>query len=108
MRRFVEGSHRENTLTYDEKQKSLVGYLRGVFSSPEEVRMAYDNGVVNLHAAIKVRITDVDDDGNADTKLGLPPVGRVLISEVLPQGLPFDYANKVLNKKALSSLIDIC
>src|SRR5450432_3799437 len=108
MRRFVEGSHRENSLTYDDKSKSLVGYLRGVFSSPEEVRMAYDNGVVDLHAAIKVRITDIDDDGNADTKLVLTTVGRVLISEVLPQGLPFDYANKVLNKKALSSLIDIC
>src|SRR5450432_3311851 len=108
MRRFVEGSHRENSLTYDEKSKSLHGYLRGVFSSPEEVRMAYDNGVVDLHAAIKVRITDIDDDGNADTKLVLTTVGRVLISEVLPQGLPFDYANKVLNKKALSSLIDIC
>src|SRR5260221_5738684 len=108
MRRFVQGSHREDSLTYDDKSKSLVGYLRGVFSSPEEVRMAYDNGVVDLHAAIKVRITDIDDDGNADTKLVLTTVGRVLISEVLPQGLPFDYANKVLNKKALSSLIDIC
>ncbi|HEY5376416.1 MAG TPA: DNA-directed RNA polymerase subunit beta' [Polyangiaceae bacterium] len=108
MRRFVEGSHRENTMTYDEKSKSIVGYLRGVFSSPEEVRMAYDNGVVDLHASIKVRITDIDDDGNHDTKLVQTTVGRVLISEVLPQGLPFDYANKVLNKKALSSLIDIC
>jgi len=108
MRRFTRGSHRENTLTYDDKSKSLEGYLRGVFSSPEEVRMAYDNGEVDLHAAVKVRITDIDDDGNADTKLVLTTVGRVLISEVLPQGLPFDYANKVLNKKALSSLIDIC
>ncbi len=108
MRRFVQGSHRENTMTYDEKSKSIVGYLRGVFSSPEEVRMAYDNGVVDLHASIKVRITDIDDDGNHDTKLVQTTVGRVLISEVLPQGLPFDYANKVLNKKALSSLIDIC
>src|SRR5450631_4153663 len=108
MRRFVQGSHRENTMTYDEKSKSIVGYLRGVFSSPEEVRMAYDNGVVDLHASIKVRITDIDDDVNHDTKLVQTTVGRVLISEVLPQGLPFDYANKVLNKKALSSLIDIC
>ncbi len=108
MRRFVEGSHREDTMKYDEKQNSIVGHLRGVFSSPEEVRMAYDNGVVDLHASIKVRITDIDDDGNHDTKLVQTTVGRVLISEVLPQGLPFDYANKVLNKKALSSLIDIC
>ncbi len=108
MRRFVQGSHRENSLKYDAKTQQLEGYLRGVFSSPEEVRMAYDNGVLDLHASIKVRMTDIDDDGNHDTKLVQTTVGRVLISEVLPQGLPFDYVNKVLNKKALySSLIDI-
>src|SRR6187431_244729 len=108
MRRFVAGSHREGTLTYDEKSNQLVGHLRGVYASPEEVRMAYDNGVLDLHASIKVRITDIDDDGNHDTKLVQTTVGRVLVSEVLPQGLPFEYANKVMNKKALSSLIDIC
>src|SRR6478752_1619884 len=108
MRRFVEGSHREGTLKYDEKTNQLVGHLRGVYASPEEVRMAYDNGAVELHASIKVRITDIDDDGNHDTKLVQTTVGRVLVSEVLPQGLPFEYANKVMNKKALSSLIDIC
>ncbi|HEX3774607.1 MAG TPA: DNA-directed RNA polymerase subunit beta', partial [Polyangiaceae bacterium] len=108
MRRFVQGSHREGSLKFDDKSQQLAGYLRGVYSSPEEVRMAYDNGVLDLHAAIKVRMTDVDDDGNKDTKLVQTTAGRVLISEVLPQGLPFDYVNKVLNKKALSSLIDIC
>src|SRR4051794_8980325 len=108
MRRFVEGSHREGTLKYDEKTNQLVGNLRGVYASPEEVRMAYDNGAVELHASIKVRITDIDDDGNHDTKLVQTTVGRVLVGEVLPQGLPFEYANKVMNKKALSGLIDIC
>ncbi|HEY2404540.1 MAG TPA: DNA-directed RNA polymerase subunit beta' [Polyangiaceae bacterium] len=108
MRRFVRGSFREDSLKYDEKSKQVTGYLRGVYSSPEEVRMAYDNGVVDLHAAIRVRMTEYDDDGNGDTKTVTTTVGRVLISEVLPDGLPFEYVNKVLNKKALSSLIDIC
>ena len=31
--------------------------------------MAYDNGVVDLHAGIKVRITDVDEEGNARTRV---------------------------------------
>ena len=35
-------------------------------------------------------------------------VGRVLIGEVLPPDVPFDYVNKVMNKKALSQLIDVC
>src|SRR5216684_1621102 len=35
-------------------------------------------------------------------------VGRVLVSEILPDEISFDYVNKTLDKKALSSLIDIC
>jgi DNA-directed RNA polymerase subunit beta' len=108
MRRFARGCHRENAFRYDEKKGELQGYLRGVFASPEEVRMAYDNGVVGLHAGVNVRIADKDEDGNPRTRLVDTTVGRVLIAEVLPPGVPFDYANKVLNKKALSSLIDAC
>src|SRR5258707_1955838 len=35
-------------------------------------------------------------------------VGRVLVSEIRPDEISFDYVNKTLDKKALSSLIDIC
>ncbi|MDQ2642627.1 MAG: DNA-directed RNA polymerase subunit beta' [Myxococcota bacterium] len=108
MRRFAKGSHREGAFGYDEKKGQLTGYLRGVYSSPEEVRMAYDNGVVDLHAGVKVRVVDVDENGNDVTRMVQTTVGRVLISDVLPEGVPFEYANKVMNKKALSALIDIC
>jgi DNA-directed RNA polymerase subunit beta' len=107
-RSFAHGSYRENTLRYDAKAEKLIGYLRGVFASPDEVRMAYDNGVVDLHAGIRVRITDKDEDGNPRTRVVPTTVGRVLISEILPPGVPFDYSNKVMNKKALSQLIDVC
>ena len=70
--------------------------------------MAFDNGVVDLHANIKCRVSDVDDEGNPRTRLLPTTVGRVLIGEVLPPGIPFDYVNKVLNKKTLSQLIDVC
>jgi DNA-directed RNA polymerase subunit beta' len=108
LRRFAQGSYRENAFRYDDKKGELQGYLRGVFSSPEEVRMAYDNGVVDLHAGIRVRIEDKDEDGQVRRRMVNTTVGRVLISEILPPQIPFDYANKVLNKKALSSLIDVC
>jgi DNA-directed RNA polymerase subunit beta' len=107
-RRFARGCHREGALTYDAKSGQLQGYLRGVYASAEEVRMAYDNHVVELHTGIKVRIKDRDEDGTERTRVVPTTVGRVLISEVLPPGIPFDYANKVLNKKALSALIDVC
>ncbi|MCA9594466.1 MAG: DNA-directed RNA polymerase subunit beta' [Myxococcales bacterium] len=108
LRRFARGSYRENALTYDEGKGELSGYLRGVFASPDEVRMAYDNGVVDLHSGIKVRIKDRDDEGKQRSRVVATTVGRVIIAEILPPGIPFDYVNKVLNKKALSALIDVC
>ncbi|MFP6683459.1 MAG: DNA-directed RNA polymerase subunit beta', partial [Polyangiaceae bacterium] len=71
---------------------------------------------VALHARIKVRVFETDDDGHvlydehgrAKRRSVETTVGRVLVSEVLPPGTSFDYLNKTLDKKALSRLIDIC
>jgi DNA-directed RNA polymerase subunit beta' len=72
---------------------------RGIYSGAEEVQMAYDAGEVDLHANIRCRVAG---------KLVDTTVGRVLVGELLPSQLPFEYVNKVLDKKALSSLIDAC
>src|SRR5262249_11255628 len=48
------------------------------------------------------------DDGHPKRRLVDTTVGRVLISEVLPKGVPFETVNKTLDKKALSALIDVC
>ncbi len=108
LRRYARGSFREGSFKIDGKAGKVEGYLRGVFSSPEEVRMAYDNGVVELHAGIRVRIKDKDETGQLRTRIVGTTVGRVLIAEILPPQIPFDYVNKVLNKKALSALINVC
>jgi len=81
---------------YDEGSERK-GRFRGVFSSPEDVRMAYDAGAIELHAAIKVRI---------DGKLVPTTVGRILLWEIVPRELPFALINKVMDKKTLSVLID--
>ncbi|MBW1804800.1 MAG: DNA-directed RNA polymerase subunit beta' [Deltaproteobacteria bacterium] len=70
-----------------------------IFSSPEEVRMAYDAGVLELHASIKVRINGNIYDTNT---------GRILLYEILPEELSFSVINKVMNKKELRGLINIC
>jgi DNA-directed RNA polymerase subunit beta' len=115
-RKFSKGAFHEDGLKASKDGSSVSGYLRGVFSSVEEVRMAYDAGEVALHARVRVRVPTLDDDGNPvlDAE-GRPTrhlvdttVGRVLIAEVLPKGVAFEYANKTLDKKALSALIDIC
>jgi DNA-directed RNA polymerase subunit beta' len=114
-RKFAKGSFRADSLEADKKD-GLSGYLRGVYASREEVRMAYDAGEVALHSGIRVRVPVVDeegtqvydDNGHPKRRLVDTTVGRVLISEVLPPGVPFEYANKTLSKKALSALIDVC
>jgi DNA-directed RNA polymerase subunit beta' len=114
-RKFARGCYRDVQLL-DDAGKLSGRALRGTFASVEEVRMAYDNGEVDLHARISVRVPDVEDDGTPRlNKLGNPKrrlvqttVGRVLISEILPKRVPFDFVNKTLDKKALSALIDKC
>jgi DNA-directed RNA polymerase subunit beta' len=104
-KKYSRGCYREGSLTVDKKGTHLEGNLRGVYSSPEEVRMAFDHNEVTIHTGIRVRVID---PLNGLRRVVNTTVGRCLISEVLPEGLPFDLINKTLDKKALSSLIDAC
>ncbi|MEN8107158.1 MAG: DNA-directed RNA polymerase subunit beta' [Pseudomonadota bacterium] len=83
-----------------------------VFADIKEVHRANATGHVSLHARIKVRLrtTEFDDDGNVQEQYGLieTTVGRSLMSELLPEGLPFELVNRDMTKKAISSLINAC
>ncbi len=68
-----------------------------VFSSPREARMAYDHGAAHMQARVRVRI---------DGELVDTTIGRVLVSELLPDSVPFSLVNKELSKKELAYLID--
>ena len=103
-RKFAKGCYREESFSVDKKGHAQ-GHLRGVYSSPEEVRMAFDNEEVTIHTGIKVRVIDPE---TGLRRMVQTTVGRCLISEVLPDGLSFDLVNKTLDKKALSALIDAC
>ncbi|MHB8764374.1 MAG: DNA-directed RNA polymerase subunit beta' [Deferrisomatales bacterium] len=69
-----------------------------VFSSPKEVRVAYDQGEVDLHARVKVRI----DGALVDTT-----PGRIVLYEIVPEQIPFVEVNKVMKKSALGRLVEI-
>ncbi|MEK6704226.1 MAG: DNA-directed RNA polymerase subunit beta' [Bdellovibrionota bacterium] len=69
------------------------------FSSPTEAHFAYDSGVVGLQSKIKCRIGG---------KLCDTTVGRALLSEIVPEEIPFNLYNKVLGRKDLAELIDVC
>lgn len=61
-----------------------------MFSSPEEVVIAYDSGKVALHAKIKVRVKG---------EIIETTVGRVLFNKIVPEGAAF--INELLTKKGI-------
>ena len=83
-----------------------------VFADIKEVHRAYETGNVSLHARVKVRLhtMELDEDGAAQESYGLidTTVGRALLSELLPKGLPFSLVNQNMTKKAISNLINAC
>jgi DNA-directed RNA polymerase subunit beta' len=74
------------------------------FSTFDEVRIAYDQGEVDLQAKIKVRVPEAAGGSN---QLADSTVGRVLLYEIVPQEIPFADVNKVMKKKELGTLIDL-
>ncbi|MFT3791411.1 MAG: DNA-directed RNA polymerase subunit beta' [Rudaea sp.] len=83
-----------------------------VFANTAEVKRAYDNRAVELHAKIKVRLTEtqVAEDGTRTKKSSIvdTTVGRALLAEIIPEGLPFELVNIELTKKAIGRLINQC
>jgi len=83
-----------------------------VFANIAEVKRAYDNRAVQLHAKCKVRISEtvVAEDGSRSKQTSIvdTTVGRALLREILPEGLPFALANVELTKKNISRLINSC
>ncbi len=83
-----------------------------MFADVAEAHRAYDLGYVSLHARVKVRVRErhIADDGTivATIKFYETTVGRALLSEVLPAGLPFELVNRALKKKAISEIINKC
>ena len=83
-----------------------------VFSDMAEVHRAYENKAVELQARIKARIVDsetqTDGELTRETRIVDTTVGRALLTEIQPLGLPFRLFNKTLNKRAISNLLNQC
>ncbi|MGC9402192.1 DNA-directed RNA polymerase subunit beta', partial [Vibrio genomosp. F10 str. 9ZC157] len=81
-------------------------YLAG----PEEAEKAYRTKSAELHARVKVRITEsvVDEDGNSTTSTDMvdTTVGRAMLWSIVPKGLPFSLVNQKLGKKQISTLLN--
>ena len=99
-------------LYYTSREK-INGLGEGiVFADVVEVQRALDNKQVELQSRIGVRIREFEIDKATGLKTERvirhhTTVGRALLSEILPAGLPFSALNKALKKKEISKLINI-
>ena len=101
-------------LYYATREKIGAAGEGQMFSDIAEVTRAYESRQAELHATIKVRIKEVDvkidADGNDERVEKITrydtTVGRALLSEILPPGLPFSFINKPLKKKEISRIIN--
>lgn len=76
-----------------------------IYYSAEEVNIALNEKVLDLHSHIKVRTGDVDENGNPIIRIIETTAGRVLFNEVVPKEVGF--INDVLTKKALRDIIGL-
>ena len=74
-----------------------------VFYSPEEAKIAFNEKRVELHAKVKVKTYDLNENGEQALMLIETTVGRILFNEVVPKEV--GYLNELLTKKALRDII---
>jgi len=94
-------------LYYITKGKKSMGDLvvRGegkAFYNLDEVIIAYNENVIDLHANIRLK-TNVRENGQLVNKLIETTVGRVLFNQFTPK--PVGFVNQLLTKKSLRDII---
>jgi DNA-directed RNA polymerase subunit beta' len=81
-----------------------------MFSNTDELRRAWQSGLLDLNAKVTVRLRERsrDEDGQIVSKINRyeTVAGRAMLSEILPPGLSFSHVNKALKKKEISRLIN--
>ena len=82
------------------------------FSDISELRRAYDNKAVSLHAKVMVRIDETDvtlpePEQNRTIRIETT-VGRAMLFSIVPKGLPFAVVDRTMTKKAIGDLINTC
>ena len=87
---------RKSTKEYHVKGEGLVFY------SSEEANIAYNEGKVELHALIKIKVDD-RIDGEKVNHMVETTVGRVIFNEHVPEEV--GYINELLTKKSLRDII---
>jgi DNA-directed RNA polymerase subunit beta' len=89
------------------QRKGMIGEGMA-FTDVDEVEHALAAGILHLHAGIKARIRQVDEEGNIVWKRFDTTAGRLRLGNLLPLNAkaPFDLVNRLLRKKDVQTVID--
>ena len=79
-----------------------------VFSSTQDAINWYEADFLDIHAKVKIRMPKDTSLSDTGYELVDTTVGRAILSEILPKGMPFSQVNKVMTKKAISKVLDNC
>ena len=115
---MVLGSYYLTAVRNSSQGRPIVGEGK-IFTGINEALLAYQHQELDIQAEIKVRMKDVDEDGNVVKDYGLvrTSLGRMIFNETLPKAVrQFSQDKKtgewslgmLMNKKQLGKLVDIC
>jgi len=90
-------------LYYITKEKKGAKGTGMKFYGPEEVIIAYDEKVIEMHALVEVRLPIDKQDLSKGYEMVKTTAGRIIVNQFVPDEVP--YVNKVLGKKALRTII---
>ena len=83
-----------------------------ILTGPKEAEKLYRLGLVELHAKVKVRITESHRNSVGEwedsTSVVDTTVGRAILWLIMPKGMSFSVINQPLGKKAISRILNIC
>ncbi|QJC29165.1 DNA-directed RNA polymerase subunit beta' [Enterobacteriaceae endosymbiont of Plateumaris rustica] len=83
-----------------------------ILSNPKEAEKVYRTGQGDLHARVKVRITEYSKNKNNEwiknKTIINTTIGRAIFWMYVPKGLPYKIINQTLGKKSISKMLNIC
>jgi DNA-directed RNA polymerase subunit beta' len=80
-----------------------------VFCNVQEAQSFYEEGLVELHAKVRIRMPIYHlNDPEPHIELVETTVGRAILADILPKGMPFALINRAMTKKAISKVLDNC
>ncbi len=87
----------------DEQEKP-----NGIFLNVDEINNALERKLISIHSKIISQFSTIDKDGKKVIEKHKSTAGRFLLAETLPKHhkISFSLVNKLLNKKAVSEIID--